>query len=74
MVILTQQSMGEMSINGNSGHSVYFHFLKHFMVILKCMFFRASLLHLVTLSKTVIACVDMQLRYCKVETTMPLNL
>ena len=41
-------------------NGICLHFLKHLMVLLRCNFFRASFLHL---SKTPIACKDMQLRF-----------
>ena len=40
--------------------------LKQFMVLLRCKFFSASFLHLK--SKTLIACMDMQLRFFRVKT------
>ena len=48
-----------------SSHLSIFTSLKHLMVLLRCNFFRASFY---TLSKTLIACRTMQLRFCKVKT------
>ena len=61
--ILTQQSMGRNEY-GISGRLHIFAFLKHLMVLLRCNSFRASFLHL---SKTLIVCRDMQLRFVKSE-------
>ena len=47
---------------GISGHLHIFAFLKHLMVLLRCNFFRASFY---TLSKTLIACRDIELRFFK---------
>ena len=44
--ILTQGSMGRNDY-GISGHLHIFAFLKHLMVLLRCIFFRASFLHLI---------------------------
>ena len=64
--ILTQQSMGRNEY-GISGHLHIFAFLKHLMVLLRCNF---SGLHFYTLSKTLIACRDMQFRFFKVKTLL----
>ena len=59
--ILTHQSMGDNEY-GQSGHLSIFILLKHFhlMMLLKCIF---SGLNFSTLSKTLIACRAMQLRF-----------
>ena len=65
--ILIQQSMGRNEY-GISGHLHIFAFLKHLIVLLRCNFF--SGLHFYTLSKTLIACRDMQLRFLNVKTLL----
>ena len=69
--ILTQQSVGRSEQN-KSGHSSIFTALKHLVVLLRCNF---SGLRFYTLSKTLIACKDMQLRFLKWKhyQTMPLK-
>ena len=52
---------------GKSGHLSIFTSLKHLMMLLKCYFFRTSFY---TLSKTLIACRAMQLRFFKGETLL----
>ena len=64
--ILTQQSIGENEY-GKSGHLSIITLLKHLMMLLK---YKFSGLHLYTLSKTLIACRDMQLRFFKVKTLL----
>ena len=64
--ILKQQSMGELS-KINLVICLFFTSLKHLMVLLRCSF---SGLHFYTLSKTLIACRDMQLRFFKVKTLL----
>ena len=58
--------MGEKEY-GKSGHLSIFTLLKHLMMFLKYYF---SGLHFFTLSKTLIACRAMQLRFFKVETLL----
>ena len=53
---------------GISGHLHIFTYLKHLIVLLRCNFFAG--LHFYTLSKTLIACRDMQLRFLKVKTLL----
>ena len=59
--------MGENEY-GESGHLSIFTILKHLMMLLKYKFF--SGLHFYTLSKRLIACRAMQLRFFKVETLL----
>ena len=56
---LTQQSMGGNEY-GKSGYLSLCTLFKHLMMLLKCFFFKASFY---TLSKTLITCRDMQLRF-----------
>ena len=67
LFILTQQSMEE-NYYGKSGHLSIFTLLTHLMMLLKCFF--SSGLHFYTLSKTLIACRAMQLRFFKVKTLL----
>ena len=55
---------------GKSGHLSIFTSLKHLMILLKCKFFRASLLHFI--KDTYSMYTDMQLNLCffKVETLL----
>ena len=54
--------MGEGDECGKSGHLSIFTSVKHLMVLLKCKFLG---LHVYTLSKTLVACRAMQLRFLK---------
>ena len=65
-VILTQQSMGRNEWD-KSGHLSIFTSFKHLMVLFGAIFFRASFY---TLSKTLIACRNMQLNFLKVKTLL----
>ena len=58
--------MGENEY-GESGHLSIFTLLKHLMMLLRCIF---SGLHFYTLSKALIACRNMQLRFFKVKTLL----
>ena len=52
---------------GKSGHLSFFTYLKHLMLAFEVQF---SGVHFHTLSKTLITCRDMQLRFFKVETLL----
>ena len=55
---------------GKSGHLSVLTSLKHLMMRLKCIFFRASFLHLF---KILIACRALQLRYFEMKKKIVLN-
>ena len=58
---------------GKSGHLSMFTALKHLMMLLKEQHFQ-YFIFIYTLSKTLITCRDMQLKFFKVETLLTLNL
>ena len=67
--LILHVGLKQRSMCGKSGHLSIFTSLKHLMMLLKSNFFSSGL-HFYTLSKPLIACGDMQLRFLKVITLL----